>query len=140
MKKYIILLLGMVFACVTIQAQSFKVIVNNSNSSTSLSKKEISDFFLKKKTKWADGQKVVPIDQKAKSDARKGFTDGVHKKSVSAIKSYWQQAVFAGKGTPPTEKPSDEEVIKYVSQNSGAIGYVSSAADISGVKQLTVSD
>ena len=139
MKRYIIFVV-LVSLGLALQAQSYKVVVNNSNTTTSLSKKEVSNFFLKKKTKWADGQKVAPVDQKASSEVRKSFTDEVHKKSVGAIKSYWQQAVFAGKATPPSEKSSDEDVVKYISQNKGAIGYVSSDADISGVKELKISD
>ncbi len=137
MKKYIFLLLAL-FIGTTIQAQNYKVIVNKSNTVSSLTKKEASDFFLKKKTKWADGQKVSVVDQKGSSESRKVFTDEVHKKSVGAVKSYWQQAVFAGKGTPPVEKKTDAEVIEFVKANKGAMGYVSGDADVSGVKVLTV--
>ena len=139
MKRYILFII-VIFLGLALQAQSYKVIVNNSNSTNSLSRKEVSDFFLKKKTKWPDGQKVAPVDQKASSEARKGFTDEIHKKSVSAIKSYWQQAVFAGTSTPPSEKSGDDEVIKYVSVKLGAIGYVSLNADMSKVKELKVTD
>ncbi|NOU16921.1 MAG: phosphate ABC transporter substrate-binding protein [Bacteroidales bacterium] len=138
MRKYIFLLMILAIG-ITANAQGYKVIVNQSNSTSTLSEDEISKLFLKKNTKWADGKTVDPIDQVASSGVRKIFTDGVHKKSVSAIKSYWQQAIFAGIGTPPLEKSDDEEVIKYVSQNAGAIGYVSAGANISGVKELKVS-
>lgn len=139
MKRYILLII-IVFLGLILQAQSYTVIINNSNTTTSLSKKEISNYFLKKKTKWSDGQKVTPVDLKASSEIRKEFTNEVHKKSIGAIKSYWQQAVFAGKATPPSEKSNDEFVIKYVSQNIGAIGYVSSSTNISRVKKLEVTD
>ena len=138
MRKYVLLLMIVVIG-VTVQAQGYKVIVNQSNSTTTLSEDEISKLFLKKNTKWADGKIVDPIDQVASSGVRKVFTDGVHKKSVNAIKSYWQQAIFAGVNTPPLEKSNDDEVIKYVNQNAGAIGYVSSGADISSVKELKIS-
>ncbi len=139
MKKYIFLLVTLFFG-ITIQAQSYKVIVNKSNLTSTLNKKEVSNFLLKKKTKWPDGQKVAPIDQKANSDVRKSFTDAVHKKSVSAIKSYWQQSVFAGKATPPLEKANDIDIVNFVIQNQGAIGYVTADADVTGVKELNVTD
>lgn len=129
-----------VLVCIglTLQAQSFKVIVNQSNTVSSLTAKEISHYFLKKETKWTNGDAVVPVDLSAKSGVREDFSNNIHGKSVSAIKSYWQQYVFAGKGTPPIEKNTDAEVVDFVKRNAGAIGYVSANADVSGVKVLTV--
>lgn len=138
MKRYILLLSMIFIANIALQAQSYKVIVNSSNSTTSLSTNEVSNYFLKKTSKWSNGEKVVPIDQNADSPVRVAFSKNVHKKSVSSIKSYWQQFVFAGSGTPPIEKNSDTEVIEYVKKNSGAIGYISSNTEASGVKVITV--
>ena len=62
-------------------------------------------------------------------------------KSVSAVKSYWQQQIFSGRGVPPTERSTDSEVLAYVRSNPNAIGYVSSAAALGGsVKVVTVRD
>lgn len=136
MKRYIFLI-GVLLIGLSLPAQNYKIIVNNANSTSSISSTDLSKLFLKKKKKWDNGEKVVPIDQSASSDVRKEFTKVIHKKSVGAIKSYWQQFVFAGSGTPPIEKKSDEEVIAFVKGNSGAIGYVSSGANTSGVKVIT---
>ncbi|TLX71825.1 hypothetical protein E9993_19800 [Labilibacter sediminis] len=139
MKKiYILLILFSVG--ITVGAQSYKVIVNNTNSTSALSKKQVSNLFLKKEKKWPDGSKVAVIDLKGNNPTRKVFSSEVHSKSTNAVKSYWQQAVFSGKGTPPVEKSSDQDVINFVKQNSGAIGYVSSGTNTSGVKTITVSD
>ncbi len=139
MKKIIfILLVG--FIALSASAQSYKIIVNSANPTTSISKKEVSNFFMKKTSKWSDGTKLAPVDQKAGSMERKDFTQSVHGKNVSAVKSFWQQAMFSGKGTPPAEKASDAEVIAFVIRNPGAIGYVSSSASLSGVKTITITD
>ena len=118
--------------------QSYKVIVNKSNGITSISKSDLSDLFMKKETKFSSGERVVPVDQKGNSSVRKSFSSDVLNKSVAAIKSYWQQSVFQGKATPPVEKSSDQEVIAYVANNPGAIGYVSSGANTSSVKGVSV--
>ena len=140
MKKYIILFIVLFTTGAALQAQVYKVIINESNSTGSLSRKEASDYFLKKKTKWADGKTVMPIDLKASSPSRTAFSKEVHKKSVNAVKTYWQQSVFAGKATPPSVKNSDKEVIDYIKEHAGAIGYVSASSDLSGVKVITISD
>ncbi len=138
MRKISIITIIALLLCTSVQAQSYKVIINSSNSTTSLSAKEASDFFLKKKTKWSSGQKVIPVDLSSNSSVRAEFSKAILKKSVRAVQSYWQQYVFAGKGTPAVEKKTDAEVIAYVKRNSGAIGYVSSRAGLSGVKEIKV--
>jgi ABC-type phosphate transport system substrate-binding protein len=138
MKRYILLLLSIIFAVLLSNAQSYKVIVNKANPNVTLTTKEVSNFFLKKKTKWDNGEKVLPIDLNSRSAVRQSFSKEVIGKSVGAVKSYWQQYVFAGKGNPPIEKNSDTDVINYIKAHSGSIGYVSPQADISDVKELKI--
>ncbi|TLX78123.1 hypothetical protein E9993_00110 [Labilibacter sediminis] len=138
MKYLIMIALGLFLSTIGLYSQSYKVIVNKGNQSTSITSKEVSSYFLKKKTKWGNGQKVSPVELKANSSVRVDFSKGVHKKSVGAVKSYWQQAIFSGKGTPPVEKKSDIEIIEYVKSHSGAIGYVSSGCDVSEVKVIKI--
>jgi ABC-type phosphate transport system substrate-binding protein len=139
MKKILIItMLLTIMGVVITKAQSYKVIVNSSNTVTSLSKSDVADMFMKKSAKWSNGEKIVPVDQKSNSSVRNSFSTEVVGKSVGAIKSYWQQYVFAGKGTPPVEKNSDQDIIEFVKSNPGAIGYVSSSANTDGVKVLTI--
>ncbi len=119
-------------------AQSYKVIVNSSNSVSSLSKKEVSDLLLKKSTKWSNGTAAVPVDLTANSPIREALSSSIHGKGVAAIRNYWQQAAFSGAATAPPEKANDNEVIEFVKKNSGAIGYVSSDAATAGVKTISV--
>ena len=137
MKRYITLIILMMVGLM-VNAQSYVIIVNKSNTTTTIAKKTISNYFLKKAKKWDNGDKVIPIDLNSKSAVRVAFSKEIHNKSVSSVKSYWQQYVFAGKGTPPVEKHSDEEVISYVKNNPGAIGYISTDADVTGVNVVTV--
>jgi hypothetical protein len=74
---------------------------------------------------------VYPVDLEEDSLIRKQFSQDIHRKKIAAIKAYWQQQIFSGREIPPLEKISDEEVLKYVAQKTGAIGYVSKSADIS---------
>jgi len=119
-------------------AAGYKVIVNNANGKSSLAKKDLAQLFMKKTAQWSDGTPVVAVDQTEKSAVRERFTLEVHGKSVSAVKSYWQQQIFSGRDVPPVEKSSDAQVIAFVKQNAGAIGYVADTADTSGVKVVAV--
>lgn len=137
MKQFIISAI-LILSSVTIYSQSYKVIVNQANSTTSVSQKDASDFFLKKKAKWSDGTAVVPVDLSSGNSTRESFSQKVHGKSSAAIRSFWQQAAFSGSGTAPVEKANDEEVIAFVKKNPGAIGYVSSTANTAGVKIISI--
>lgn len=119
-------------------AAGYKVIVNNANETSSLAKKDLVQYFLKKTAKWSNGTPVVAVDQTEKSAARERFTLEVHGKSVSAVKSYWQQQIFSGRDVPPVEKSSDAQVVSFVKQNPGAIGYVADGADTTGTRVVTV--
>ena len=137
MKKYIITILIVAFAVTLSQAQ-YKVIVNKTNATTSLTKAEVSNYLLKKRTKWANGTAVAPVDLSSKSSVRASFSKAVHRKTTAQVRAFWQQSVFSGKATPPREMKSDSEVIAFVKAHKGAIGYVSSGAETGNVKVVSV--
>lgn len=121
------------------EAADFKIVVNASNPTSSVTRKELSGLFLKKDDTWPDGQPVTAVDLKPDSPIRIEFTTAVHQKKISAIKSYWQRQIFQGKAVPPMERSTDAEVIAFVARNPGGVGYVSSTAELgSNVKELEV--
>lgn len=135
-----ILLVGIFFVTISVyvSAQDYIIIVNSSNTVSELTKKQVSKYFLKKKSLWPNRAKVYPVDMKASSNVRKNFSKDIHNKSVGQVKSYWQQSVFSGKASPPLEKDSDQAILEYVKANKGAIAYVSKNANITGVKEIII--
>lgn len=121
-------------------APPYRVIVNSKNPVQSLSRDKVAAYFLKKTSTWDDGAAVQPVDQSDDTAVRKVFSTEVVKKSVSAVKAYWQQRIFSGRDLPPPEKGSDDEVVAYVKSNDRAIGYVSASAEVAGVKVISVSE
>lgn len=139
MKNLILTIVILLVALITeVNAQSFQVIVNEANATESISKQDLSDIFLKKKSKWDDGVAISPVDLNTRSTTRVAFSIEVHEKSIGAIRSYWQQAAFSGDGSAPLERQSDADVISFVQSNPGAVGYISDATEASGVKVLMI--
>ena len=121
--------------------QDFKIVINEANPTSSITKDGLSRCFMKQANTWISGQPVVPVDQAASSDVRREFSSAVHGRDVNAIKSYWQRQIFSGSGVPPAEKASDQEVLAFVRANPGGVGYVSTDAEvIAGVKVLEITD
>ena len=116
----------------------YQVIVNSANGAESVSKDDLSKIFLKKANKWPDGKQAVAIDLDKGSPVRDAFSKAVHGRAASAVVSYWQQQIFSGADTPPAEKGSDADILAFVKGNPGAVGYVSSGADVSGVRVVAV--
>lgn len=116
----------------------WRVIINPSNPTNVVERRFLADAFLKKVTRWSTGDAIRPVDQREEASVRQRFSDDVLGRSVAAVKNYWAQLVFSGRDLPPPELEGDEEVIRFVLKNVGAVGYVSSAANVEHVKVLTV--
>lgn len=125
----------------TQSASSFQIIVHKANPVTTLSRAEIARLFLKKTTSWKAGGLVQPVDLRENSDVRRSFSTRVLDKDVSAVKGYWQERIFTGRGVPPIEKGSEAEVVEFVASNEHAIGYVSPSTSLGpNVKVLRLQD
>jgi ABC-type phosphate transport system substrate-binding protein len=138
-----VLLLQLVFAGSGSQSRAqnqtnFQVIVNPENPLTTISKSQLSKIFLKKELKWENGKEIQPVDLKENSKVRQVFSEKIHGRPVSAIKAFWQKMIFSGRQIPPQEKESDPEVVSYVAEHPGAVGYVSPKTLLSRVKIIQV--
>jgi len=120
------------------QSGGFKVVVNKDNPARGLTKGKIAFMFMKMTTKWDHGAAVAPVDQDPAAAVRAAFSREIHGREVEAIQTAWQRAVFAGRGEPPPEMASDDEVIAFVASHPGGIGYVSESAATDKVKVLDV--
>lgn len=116
----------------------FVVIVHPNNSTLEVTRDFLAQAFLKRLTRWPDGETIRPTDLYVEARARTQFSGLVLKRSVAAVRSYWQQRIFSGRELPPPEFDSEEAVVRYVLSSPGAIGYVSPTANIQNAKVLRV--
>ena len=135
------------FACIALlagwpsmgQAQTgFTLIVHPTNPVTTLRAAVVSKLFLRKQTKWPNGQPVEPVDQVESSPVRRKLSPAIHGMDVPGVKSFWQEVVFSGRGEPPPERTSDAAVIAYVRANPNAVGYIGETTPADSVKVITV--
>lgn len=142
MKKKISIIFGflffLIFGIFQLYSQDFKVIVNQNNPINKLKRDKISDLFLKKTDVFPDGMKAMPVDLLPNNPIRIEFSDKIHKRRVKAVESFWQQQIFTGQGVPPPVKNTEEEIIEYVMNNPGAIGYISISISSPGIKEIEV--
>jgi len=118
----------------------YSVIVHPSNSVGAMSRAQLSDLFLRRATRWGNGQRVLPVNLVAQSSLREAFSQTINRKSVAAERAYWQRQIFTGRGVPPVEVASEEDVLAYVAKNPGAVGYVSRGRITAEVRELEIRD
>ena len=119
----------------------FKVVIHPDNPTESLYRVDVANLFTDKVARWDFGLTVVAVDQLADSETRKRFSNAVLHKSPSAIQRFWQRQIFVGNAVPPAELASDAAVLKFVSLEPRAIGYVSANVPIPDtVRVLEVED
>lgn len=123
------------------QDATFRVIVNANVQESEIEAKQLSKIFLKKVKRWDDDTTAVVFDLTAESEIRNVFSRAVHRKSISAIKSYWQRMIFSGRDVAPDELDSEQAMVERVASTPGAVGYVSQAVDLpDGVKILEIKE
>ncbi len=114
------------------------IIVNHSNSVSSMKRSMISRLFLKKKTKWGNGEKVEPVDLTSSNAVREKFSEKILRKSVRNVESHWIAQTVTGGHFAPKIVDSADAVKRHVADNAGGIGYIDSNELDDSVKKITV--
>jgi len=118
-------------------AGNVRIIANPNVKAEAISASEIRSVFLGERNVLRDGTHVEPVLSRGGA-AHAVFLKEYLGQNDDALQNYYRSLVFTGKGSMPKVLHSDEEVVAYVAKTRGAIGYVSSAATLDGVKTLAV--
>jgi TonB family protein len=126
-----------IFALVNSLAGGVKVIANSSVKADTLSAADLKRVFLEEKISLGDGTHVEPVLEKD-GPVHQAFLQEYLGISEDDLHAYYRTLLFTGRGSTPKAFGSDAEVVAYVVRTRGAIGYVSSAASVGGVKILAI--
>ena len=86
---------------------------------------------------WDNGDPIVLVDLKPKSDMKSAFYEFLGK-SASRMKSIWMKNLLTGEGQPPESVESQAAILEFVATTPGAIGYVDRELVTEQVITLTV--
>jgi len=129
MRKFSIFSFAFFFIATTSALAGYKVIVNPGNRISEISKKDLKRIYKMRKKKWDEGGgTIMPVNLRESNSVRKEFSKEVMGRSVKKMAAYYLKRALAGKGQPPKTMKTEKDVIDFVSSNTNAIGYVSSAA------------
>ncbi|MBH0025723.1 substrate-binding domain-containing protein [Pseudoalteromonas sp. SWN29] len=121
--KSILFLLILLSIMMTTSNAALSVVVNKSNTSE-ISEAQVKNIFMGKLGQFSDGTEAVPVLFEAGKGARTAFDDTVLKRNTSQVDAVWSKLIFTGRRTPPLQAKDVNEVLKEVSSNQKAIGYL----------------
>lgn len=113
------------------------IISNKSVSADSLTSDDVKKIFVGKKTRWDDNKKINFVILENDGIYRDFLREYV-KRTPEQYRRFWKKQVFTGKGRRPVSFKVEKDMIEYVANTSGAIGYVSTTAPTDGVKVLSI--
>jgi len=113
------------------------LIANADNAEGVLDHDEIKRIYLGKKTRWSDDTPIIPVILK-NGDTHEEFLDEYLNRTAHRFVSYWRQMVFTGKGIPPKSFTDEAELIAFVANTPGSVGYVSESSLVPEVQALTI--
>lgn len=135
MKRLLLLLI----ACLASPCFAEVVIIVHPSNAAALERSDVARIYLGKSKKFPGGGQAIPLNHKEGSATKSTFDSQVLKKSSSQLKAYWSKLVFTGKGSPPKEISSEEEILQLVASNPNFIGYVDASKVNDSVKAIPLS-
>lgn len=99
------------------------VIANIDSGLSAMTKQEVEEIFMGRTRILSNSDVVLRLDQ---SELRSDFYLKLTNRPIAQINSYWSIILFSGKASKPMQLFDDQTVIKTVSKNKGAIGYIDS--------------
>jgi ABC-type phosphate transport system substrate-binding protein len=133
---FTILLFLFVSSGAALPAEIF-VLANKDVPDKALERESIERIYLGKKSQWSDGTRIVPVVLKSGA-THTAFVKKFLDRDASQFSTYWKQAVFTGRGMPPKAFETEAELIEFVSETPGAIGYASFVPSTKPVSRIAV--
>jgi len=96
------------------------VMISTKNKLVKVTKKELTDIYLKKKSK-IRGITVIPIDNRKDYAS---FCKNVMNKTPKQMRAYWARELYRGTKKPPKVK-NNKQIKKAIKENSKIISYAS---------------
>jgi hypothetical protein len=137
-KKIIIPLLFLVMGAVHSAQAEMVVIVNKENPATSITRIDLSLIYLGMKKLYDTGDMIMPVDLNSGKPTRQEFFTKILRKDEESYRLYWIRMIFSGKGQPPLAFKTEEEAVRFVTANRGAIAFVDSKHIPGDVKTLRI--
>ena len=144
LKRYLLLSIVMVavfFSSAQSNGEPVAVIANENNGMAQISMSMLKKMYNNELLKWPDGVPVILYDLDVYNPVRKSFSLSVLGRKSEKIAEQWAHRKITNQAlNPPNTIKSERLIIRRVSIQRGAIGYVSLSRtkDRAGIKILAI--
>ncbi|MBL4583806.1 MAG: hypothetical protein JKX83_04225 [Pseudomonadales bacterium] len=107
-----------------ISSAGIAIIINNNNGLEAITLTDLKRIYMGNVSKFPNGSSIALSDLKKKDPIRAEFYEKVTRKTVKKMRGHWRQKLFAGEGIPPKENRNSARMKAWVSDLTGAIGYI----------------
>jgi ABC-type phosphate transport system substrate-binding protein len=115
------------------------ILVNRSNPVENLSFAELRKVFLGEQNHWSDGRRITLVMLESGKPERQAVLSLIYRMEDKDFNAYFLHHVFTGDvHAAPTTLTTPTEVLKFVSNVQGAIGYLRTTAVDESVKIVRV--
>ncbi|QSX34189.1 hypothetical protein JYB87_02770 [Shewanella avicenniae] len=114
------------------------VVVNKQNPIAKITKQQLTDLYMGRSPYFPSGAAVLKLDAPGGSTLREEFYRELVSMSLPEVNAYWARLMFSGRATPPMQVANEQDMLKLISQNPNAIGYIPAGAMNEEVKVLFV--
>jgi ABC-type phosphate transport system substrate-binding protein len=119
--------------------QPLAIIVNHSNPVENFSFPDLRKIFLGRRSHWPNGRRITLVMQGPAQPERKLVLREIYNMSEKDLNNYFIQGVFTGSVlVSPKTLAAPADVVKFVFNVPGAIGYVRASDVNSSVKVLRI--
>lgn len=115
------------------------IIAHQKVPETTLTPKNLQEIFLGTRVQWNDNSAIKPATVKDQK-LHEAFLKQYIKKSAAQWVAHWKRQVFTGNGTPPQQVATPQELLKYVAETAGAIGYVDAEIPVENVTIIKIQE
>ena len=113
------------------------IIVNEEVSQSELDRETVKSIYLGKKSQWDNGdtiyKSILTVDR-----VHEEFLTRFVGKSPARYQTFLKHTVFTGTGVPPRSFSTEEDLLRFVSETPGAIGYIEVSTPHPGVKVISI--
>jgi len=112
------------------------VIANRGVPAASISKDEVERIYLGRMSRWEDGSRINFVV--LRDDTMDTFLSSYVRTTSAQFAQHWKRQVFTGKGQMPPMLDKPRDVVSFVANTQGAIGFVPEGTRTDEVKVLGV--
>lgn len=110
--------------CPTLAWGEIVVVVSQDNAVEAISRSDLADIYLGRRSQFPDGSPAVPIDQRESSAAYPRFYADYLDQTPTQVRSHWSRLIFTGRGQPPRSVPDGQAMADAVADDPRAVGYM----------------